>query len=270
MESPKTTQTSFGRVTNRVNYHESPPKRMSKKSSNTSKIAKSNNNNTNANSTNNNRPVRTIQLQQTEWNALGLATQRGENFNVAAGNNLLLGINKIQRKANGIFITGIFLSRNGNTTTNGTKTTNSNTIPAAFLIGTIKSIKNSNEAIDVSNELYDDLSKNLKLPQNYLKYKFGESVLCKKKQSFNDDGSTINNPLKLATVSRLLPHLHAGDDTAEYEIKIDQTGEVRRTGEYCLRPVGFRTDESDGFDTTFNGWANYEHDRANVCFLSAH
>ena len=99
-------------------------------------------------------------------------------------------------------------------------------------------------------------------------YKFGESILCKKEQSFNDDGSTINNPLKLETVSRLLSHLHAGSDTAEYEIEIDQTREVRRTGDYCLRRAGFRTDASDSFDTVFNGWANYEYDRANVCFLS--
>ena len=61
-------------------------------------------------------------------------------------------------------------------------------------------------------------------------------------------------------MSRLLPHLQAGDDTAEYQIEIDQTAEVRRTGEYCPR--------ADCFDTTFNGY--YEHDGANVCFVSAH
>ena len=177
--------------------------------------------------------------------------------------HFLIGIDKIQRKANGIFITAVFLSTNGNTTTNERQTTNANTIPAAFLIGTTKSIKNSNEAIDVRNDLYDDLTKKLTLSQNYFRYKFGESILCKKERSFTDDGSTINIPLTLATALRLLPHLHAGNDTAEYEIKIDQTGEVRRTGEYCLRPAGF----SDGFDTIFNGWANYEHDRANVCFF---
>ena len=74
----------------------------------------------------------------------------------------------------------------------------------------------------------------------------------------------------MVTVSRLLPHLHAGDDTAQYQIEIDQTAEVPRTGEYCPRAVGFRTDASDGFDTTFNGWANYERDGANVCFVSGH
>ena len=61
------------------------------------------------------------------------------------------------------------MSTNGDTTTD-------DTLPAAFLIGTTKSIKNSNQVIGVSNELYYDLTKNLTLPQNYLKYKFGESV----------------------------------------------------------------------------------------------
>ena len=71
-------------------------------------------------------------------------------------------------------------------------------------------------------------TENSKLPQNYLKYKFGESVLCKKEQLFNDDGSTINNSSKLQIVSRLIPRLHGSDNTVEYEIKIDQTGETRQ------------------------------------------
>ena len=78
MESPQSTQTTFGRVTNCLNNTGSSPKRMSKKSSKTSKVAKFSNNNTNTNNTRNNRLVRAIQLQQTEGNALaiGLATQR--------------------------------------------------------------------------------------------------------------------------------------------------------------------------------------------------
>ena len=67
MESPQTTQTSFGLVTSIVNYRESQPKRMCNKSSKTSKVAKTNNNNINSNNT--------MELRQSEQNVLALATQ---------------------------------------------------------------------------------------------------------------------------------------------------------------------------------------------------
>ena len=61
-------------------------------------------------------------------------------------------------------------------------------------------------------------------------------------------------------MSRIIPHLHAGDSTVEYEIKIHQTEETRRTVEYRLRADRVTTEATDGFDTTLNGWANDEHD----------
>ena len=275
MESPKTKATrttGFGRVTNFVNYQESPTKqyRSTHKHNKGSKSSStSSSNSSNGNNINNNNPRATvIVLQETKWDLLHNATERGEKFHhISPNTRYLLGINRIKKVNNDIFITGAFLTRSGDDIATITKRINANAIPAAFLIGVVKNIKNMDERIDVSNDLYKRLTKKFQLPKNYLKYKFNESVLYKSEQSFDNNGAPINNPTQTATITRLLPHLHVGDDTAEYEIKIDHSGELVRTGEYCLRPVSFVACATIGdiFDTSFSGWAVYEHDRANVC-----
>ena len=103
-----------------------------------------------------------IQLSQSQQQR---ATERGEKFHhISPNTRYLLGINRIKKINNDIFITGAFLTRSGDDIATITKQINANAISGAFLIGPVKNIKTVDERIDVSNDSYKRLTKKFHLP----------------------------------------------------------------------------------------------------------
>ena len=284
-----TVTSSSGRTATRPeSYYESPNKTNKSKSRVKSKSTVSIT--TNSNNYSSNKDV--IMPNDTiSWNRLGLYINNGyipskPHTNEQCG-DILIGVKSINKKfisnRGNIMIHGLFINFNKNgKMLKKNASMKYKDIERGYLIDCIKNMRNINDGMDLSNDIYNKLCSNkYKMPENYLKYDINTICKYKSPQTYDNNGNPNQINIIYVRIDGTTPHTTFGDKTDEYKatcINInniynnsntnDNTNDTTITmPEACLRSINF--DENDEiWDTTFFGIENYEIDRALVCFLN--
>lgn len=122
-------------------------------------------------------------------NTLSDAIKAGYKPDIPTGSYLILSINAISKIDNSYYLTGQYATiSNQNKVISVSATYDADTQPAPLVTEILSIVKDISPQRDISNDLYDKITKNMSLPLNYLKYNIGDTVLLRPSPTYSNNG----------------------------------------------------------------------------------